>query len=303
MPASPAMHTGQLTVSETEMAALVATRFPRWKDLPVRACPSDGTENALFRIGDDLVARLRLLGDDPDATLNDIRREAEAAAAIEAATTIPTPGFVAFGEPGPGYPLPWSVYRWIPGTPATASDAHDSTAFAEDLAAFVREVRAIDAEGRVFRGRGRGGLLTDHDDYVAQGLEESRELIDTQALARLWDRLRDTPRSGPDVWSHGDLMPGNLLADGGRLAGVIDVGQADVADPALDLQPAWNYFAPAAREAFRAALGVDDATWDRGKGWAFAQAIGCLWYYRETNPVMSNLARTTLQALLDDEPA
>ncbi|MDH6228742.1 MULTISPECIES: aminoglycoside phosphotransferase family protein [Streptomyces] len=303
MPSSPPMHAGQLVVTEQQMTALVAAQFPRWKELPVRACPSDGTDNALFRIGDDLVARLPLLGDDPDGKLQDIRREIEAAARIAGATRVPTPRFAALGEPGQGYPLPWSVYHWIPGTTATAADVHDSTAFAEDLAAFVLDVRALDTEGRVFRGKGRGGLLGGHDDYVASCLEKSRDLIDTPALARLWERLRRTPRTEPDVWTHGDLMPGNLLTERGRLAGVIDVGQAGVADPALDLQPAWNHFGPAAREAFRLALGADDAAWDRGKGWALAQAVGCLWYYRETNPVMSNLARSTLLALLEDEAA
>lgn len=297
------MHAGQLLVTEDQVAALVAAQFPRWKELPVRACPSDGTENALFRIGDDLVARLPLLGADADAKLQDVRREIDAARRIAGATRVPTPRFAALGAPGPHYPLPWSVYHWIPGTAATAAGVQDSTVFAEDLARFVLEVRALDTGGRTFRGRGRGGVLAGHDEFVAQGLDRSRELIDTEALARLWKRLRGTPRTEPDTWTHGDLMPGNLLADGGRLAGVIDVGQAGPADPALDLQPAWNHLGPDAREAFRRTLGADDAAWDRGKGWALAQAIGCLWYYRETNPVMSDLARSTLLALLEDEEA
>ncbi|WP_246212841.1 phosphotransferase [Streptomyces abyssomicinicus] len=290
-------------VSEEQMAALVAAQFPRWRELPVRACPSDGTENALFRIGDDLVARLPLLGDDPDTARRDVRRQIEAAARVAEAARVPTPRFAALGEPGLGYPLPWSVHHWIPGTTATAADVRDSTVFAKDLAAFVLDVRALDTEGRVFRGKGRGGLLAGHDDDVASCLERSRDLIDTQALADLWARLRRTPRTEPDLWTHGDLMPGNLLTERGRLAGVIDVGQAGVADPAQDLQPAWNLFGPAAREAFRLALDADDDAWDRGKGWALAQAVGCLWYYRETNPVMSDLARSTLLALLEDEAA
>jgi aminoglycoside phosphotransferase (APT) family kinase protein len=297
------MHDGQILVTEEQVAELVAAQFPRWKELQVRACPSDGTENALFRIGDDLVARFPLLGDDPRSKLGEVRREIDAARRIADATRVPTPRFAALGEPGPHYPLPWSVYHWIPGTTATVAGVRDSAAFAEDLAGFVLEVRGLDTEGRVFDRQGRGGVLGDHDDYVADCLDRSRDLIDTRALAGLWERLRRTPRTEPDTWTHGDLMPGNLLADGGRLAGVIDVGQAGVADPALDLQPAWNHFGPAAREAFRLALGADDDAWDRGKGWAFAQAVGCLWYYVESNPVMSDLARTTLLALLEDEAA
>jgi aminoglycoside phosphotransferase (APT) family kinase protein len=93
-------------------------------------------------------------------------------------------------------------------------------------------------------------------------------------------------------------MPGNLLAKNRRLAGVIDVGTFTVSDPAMDLQPAWNLLDPTARAAFRTALGSDDAEWRRGMAWSFAQAIGCLWYYVETNPVMSRTAHHTLTALL-----
>ena len=105
------------------------------------------------------------------------------------------------------------------------------------------------------------------------------------------------------MWTHGDLMPGNLLARDRRLAAVIDVGGLAPADPALDLMPAWNLMEPTARQAYRAALDVDDPAWDRGKGWAFAQAVGCLYYYRVTNPVMSATARRTLEALLSDAAA
>ena len=138
----------------------------------------------------------------------------------------------------------------------------------------------------------------DHDDYVAAGLAQAHDLVDTTALARLWAQLRTTPRSEPDAWTHGDLMPGNLLVTDGRLVGLLDVGGVAVADPALDLMPAWNLMTARSRLAFRATVEVEQAAWDRGRGWALAQAIGCLWYYRETNPVMSRTAHRTLTALL-----
>jgi aminoglycoside phosphotransferase (APT) family kinase protein len=217
------------------------------------------------------------------------------------AVPVPTPEPVAIADPGHDYPLPWAVYRWLPGTEAGTAGVASSTAFADDLAAFVTALRSMDREGRAFHGRGRGGLLPSQDHYVATGLARSRGLIDVDALRRLWVRLRKTPRPDvPDAWTHGDLMPGNLLAADGRLCAVIDVGGLSPADPALDLMPAWNLMDPHGRLAFRAALDADDAEWDRGKGWAFAQAIGCLYYYRRTNPVMSETARRTLESLLVD---
>jgi aminoglycoside phosphotransferase (APT) family kinase protein len=230
--------------------------------------------------------------------LKELEQEADAARRLRAISPYPTSEPIAIGEPGLGYPLPWAVYTWISGTIAYDADVAGSAAFAEDLATFVRALRSAPTEGRTFTGSWRGGVLTTHDDCVAEGLERSRGMIDVDALGRLWSDLRTTSRTEPDVWAHRDLMPGNLLAQNGRLAGVIDVGTFTVADPAIDLAPAWNLLDAETRTAFRTALGSDDDEWRRGMGWSFAQAIGCLWYYVETNPVMSRTAHHTLTALL-----
>jgi aminoglycoside phosphotransferase (APT) family kinase protein len=100
------------------------------------------------------------------------------------------------------------------------------------------------------------------------------------------------------VWLHADLMPGNLLLRDGRLAAVIDWGAVAVGDPAVDLMPAWNLLPAGARDTYRRSLGVDDATWERGRGWAVVQASMALPYYVDTNPVMAATARHTLAAVL-----
>lgn len=292
------MHTNQLEITVPLVEHLIQTQFPAWSDFKVRAVPSHGTVNALFRIGDTFVARFPLQPGDPARVRQELEDEADAARRLHAISPYPTPQPIALGEPGDGYPLPWSVYTWLDGTTAYDADVARSVDFAEDLARFVLALRAKPTEGRVFTGSWRGGVLTSQDEYVADGLERSRGMIDVDALARLWASLRETPRSEPDVWTHRDLMPGNLLAADGRLAGVIDVGTFTVSDPAMDLQPAWNLLDPVARAAFRTAIGSGDAEWARGMGWSFAQAIGCLWYYVETNPVMSRTAHHTLTALL-----
>ncbi|TDW91423.1 aminoglycoside phosphotransferase family protein [Kribbella sp. VKM Ac-2566] len=292
------MHQGQLDVTVELVEGLVKEQFPEWSGLTVRAVPSNGTVNALFRIGDGLVARFPILPGDATTVRQELEDEAEAARRLCAMSPYPTPEPIAIGAPGSGYPLPWAVQTWVDGTIAYDADVAGSTAFAEDLARFVLALRAQPTEGRVFTGSWRGGVLTSQDEYVAEGLERSRGMIDVDELARLWADLRTTPRTEPDAWTHRDLMPGNLLAKGGRLAGIIDVGTFTVSDPAMDLQPAWNLLDPTAREAFRSALGSDYAEWRRGMGWSFAQAIGCLWYYVETNPVMSRTAHHTLTALL-----
>lgn len=93
------------------------------------------------------------------------------------------------------------------------------------------------------------------------------QALDVDALERVWTAALDATRPAPAVWVHGDFAPRNLLVRDGRLVGVIDFGQLAVGDPACDLAIAWTYLGRAGRAVFRGALGLDDATWIRAKGW------------------------------------
>jgi aminoglycoside phosphotransferase (APT) family kinase protein len=298
------MHAGQHDVDAATVRRLVASQFPQWRHLAVTPVPSPGTVNAIFRVGDGLAARLPLQGDDPEAVRACLAAEAEAAAELHGSTRVPTPEPVALGEPGAGYPLPWSVQTWLPGSTAFDLDPAASSAFAADLAAFVADVRALDTRGRPFRGTGRGGDLRDQDAWVEECLDRSSGVLDVPPLRALWAELRPLPRADPDLMTHGDLVPGNVLVtrrDGHlRLGGVLDVGGLGPADPALDLVGAWHLLDPGPRRVLRDELATDELQWERGRAWAFAQAIGLVWYYATTNPVMSALGRRTLGRLLDD---
>ncbi|NUT47397.1 MAG: aminoglycoside phosphotransferase family protein [Saccharothrix sp.] len=294
------MHDDQLTVTPEAVRDLVDAQFPRWRGLPVTAVDSSGTVNAIFRLGDRLAARFPLLPGEVDEVRRSLVAEAEAARELVGRTRFRTPEPVALGEPGEGYPLPWSVQTWLPGAVAVDEDPGGSVAFACDLAEFVRGVRAIDTRGRTFGGRGRGGDLRAQDAWLEVCFERSTRLLDVPALRRLWRSLRELPRVGADVMTHGDLMPGNVLVSDGRLAGVIDVGGLGPADPALDLVAAWHLLDPAPRRVLREELGCDDVEWERGRAWAFAQAMGLVWYYADGNPTMSRIGRRTLARVVVD---
>lgn len=290
------MHPGQLDVTEATVRTLVDGQFPQWRELPVRRIAASGTVNAIFRIGSSLVARFPLVADDPGS----VAREFDAAREILGSTRFPTPAPVALGAPGHGYPMPWSVQTWLPGTPATELDPAGSVPFALDLAEFVRGVRAIDTRGRTFPGRGRGGVLARHDAWMQTCIANSATMLDERELRRLWRRFRNLAPTRLSVMSHSDLIPGNVLVDDGRLAGVLDVGGLKAADPALDLVGAWHLLDTGPRDAFRAALACDDAEWERGRAWAFEQAMGAVWYYVDSNPPMSRMGRRTLERILAD---
>jgi len=295
------MHTGQLAISVGQVRDLVADQFPQWRELPVSEVVSAGTDSAIFRIGEHYSARFLLEPRAAAAADRKLRAEADAARELAGRTRFATPEPVAIGQPGEGYPLPWSVQTWLTGTIADGEYLSESRTFARDLAEFIGGVRLIDTRGRTFEGKGRGGDLTRHDEWMETCFSRSQGLLDVLRLRRLWAALRELPREAPDAMTHGDLMPGNLLVSAGRLTGVLDVGGLKAADPALDLVGAWHLFGPAARDVLREILGSDDLEWQRGKAWAFQQAMGLVWYYADSNPVMSVTGRRTLGRILADE--
>lgn len=101
------------------------------------------------------------------------------------------------------------------------------------------------------------------------------------------------------VWIHGDLLPGNILVRNGRINAIIDFSLVGIGDPACDLIPAWCIFSGTTRDIFRAQLGVDDATWMRGRGWALSIAVIALPYYKHSNPEFVAIAHRMIEEILE----
>ena len=208
------------------------------------------------------------------------------------------------GAPGEGYPWQWSVYRWLDGENATSERIADPRQLAIDLAAFIAALQRIDATGGPPPGPHnffRGEPLSERDTETRAVIASLTGTLDTEALAAAWDAALQAPAwEGAPVWIHGDLQSGNLLAVQGRLSAVIDFGGLGVGDPAGDLIVAWNLLSAGTRDVFRAALGVDDATWARGRGWALTVGLIALPYYQTTNPVLAGIARRSIDEVLSD---
>lgn len=293
------MHPGMHPIDDRLVRRLIAGQFPQWAGLTVERWPSGGTVNAMYRLGDDMVVRLPLVRGGAEG----VSMEQEWLPRL--APHLPTriPEVLGTGEPAHGYPWPWSVYRWLAGELPEAGGLSEPVPLAEDLAAFVAAMRSITlpAAPKAYRG----GPVASLDAGTRAAIKELRgipqEDVDCAAATAVWDEaLRAPGWDGPPAWLHADLVPGNVLVDGGRLASVIDFGCAGVGDPACDLFPAWNLLPADAREVFREALAVDDATWIRGRGRTLSQALIALPYYRRTNPAMADNARHVIRTVLDE---
>lgn len=296
------MHSDQMEIELAQVRDLIAGQFPQFRDEKIVALQTAGTVNAIFRIGASHAARFPLRMADPAECSRLMEAEVSASAEFQDCCPFASPKPVGLGRPGSGYPLPWLIQTWIDGEVATPAGLSGSSVFALDLARLITTLRKADLRGRTFDGRGRGGHLPDHDGWMEECFSRSEQLLDVARLRRMWAGFRELPSPKREVMSHKDLIPANLLVDGEHLVGVLDTGSFGPADPSLDLVAAWHLLGGEARTIFREALQADDLEWRRGAAWAFQQAMGLVWYYKDTNPVMSGLGRSTLSRLMEDYP-
>ena len=87
-----AMHEGQLQVTAEIVAELISEQFPEWRQLPITRVQPGGTVNAIFRVGDDLAARLPLQPGDAVRARARLRSEAAAARRLAGCHIRPRPG-------------------------------------------------------------------------------------------------------------------------------------------------------------------------------------------------------------------
>jgi aminoglycoside phosphotransferase (APT) family kinase protein len=295
------MHADEIEIDVPLVRHLLAEQFPYWADLPMEPVLPRGTDNALYRLGEQMVARLPRLERVATTLEKEIAWLPRLAPLLPLAVPIP----LAEGMPTEEYPCPWAIYTWLEGESAVAQNIADPTQFAADLAGFIVALLEIDPSGGPEPGEHnffRGVPLAERDADTRASIVALADEIDVEAVTVAWEDALAAPLwEGAPVWIHGDLDARNLLVRGGRLSAVIDFGGLGVGDPACDVMVAWKVFPAEAREIFRAQLGVDEATWRRSRGWALSQALMALSYYTmETNPTLVLESRRWMAEILAD---
>lgn len=304
------MSTGDLSSAEATITVpvvrrLVAEQFPQWADLPVTPASTQGVDNATYRLGPAMSVRLPR----SERWTGQVTREQEWLPKLAPRLPLPVPVPLAQGEPGAGYPFPWSVYRWLPGE-AVVPERLDARRAGADLAAFFAalwRVDATDGPPPQWSNGFRGAPLADPGDSVAwpgwvrTRLGQLTGLIDVDAVEAVWRKACDAPPwDGPPVWIHGDPAPANLLATGDRLSAVIDFGTCAAGDPACDLIAVWAVLTQEGRDEFRAGLDVDAATWARGKAWGLSAVLPSRADLTHPDPAHVARARRRLDELVAD---
>src|SRR2546421_8934588 len=284
------------------VSRLVAAQFPRWADLPITRMEVDGNDNTTFRLGEEMSVRL------PNAEryVAQVDKEHRWLPVLAGHLPLPIPQPLAKGAPGGGYPWPWSVYRWLGGAPASVQPIGDEVQLATALADFLAALYRIDPAGGPPAGRDnffRGAPLATYDAETRNAIGMLRRHIDSGAATDLWEASLAATWNGSAVWIHGDVSAENLLVELGQLSAVIDFGCAAVGDPACDTTIAWTFFSGDSREAFRAQLPVDEATWVRGRGWALWKALITLIKDLKTNPQGAATCRRIIENVIAERSA
>jgi aminoglycoside phosphotransferase (APT) family kinase protein len=278
---------------------LVAAQFPQWADLPIRPVELGGWDNRTYHLGDDMTVRLP----SAEAYAGQVEKEHRWLPQLAPLLPLPIPVPLAMGIPAGSYPWHWSVYRWLDGENATLELVADLEQFAVTLAGFLAALQRIDPTGGPRPGGHnfwRGGPLAIYDAETRQAITALDGVIDTGAATTVWEAALQATWRGPPVWLHGDVSAGNLLVRRGRLSAVIDFGCSGVGDPACDLTIVWTFLSGKSRDAFRAALPLDGATWARARGWALWKALITLVEHIHTDPLRAGETRRVLRKVLAD---
>lgn len=279
---------------------LIYGQYPGWAHLRIQPVKSAGTDNAIYRLGEDMAIRLPRV----DWAVGQVEKEQQWLPKLAPLLPLPIPTPLAVGMPAEGYPWHWSVCRWLEGENAITGKIADPRQAAVALAQFIASIQSIDAAGGPVPGPHnsyRGVPLALRDKGVREAIANLNDdkLDGAKATAAWEEALRAPVWQGPPVWLHGDLHPGNLLTERGKLSAVIDFGTLGIGDPACDLMAAWTFLSSSTRDLFRAALSADEAAWARGRGWALSFGLIAYAYYIDKNPVLAAISRRTIDEVLD----
>jgi len=294
------MHADEVHIEAPLVRRLLHSQFSGWDVQSIIRLPSHGTDNALFRLGEAHLIRMPRI----HWAARDPIKEHEWLPRLAPHLPLEVPVPLTLGQPDCGYPWHWTICPWLEGMTRAVNETVDPIQTALDLADFIRALHALDASDGPMpdeAGSSRGVPLRTRDSAFREAHAQLDGSFDKRRILSLWNEVLQTPEwASSPVWIHGDLQEGNLLFRADQLAAVIDFGGLAVGDPACDVMAAWLYLSAEAREPFREALDIDDATWMRARGWALSVGVIAYPYYKHSNPKLASIAKRAISEVLSD---
>ncbi|MHB8468267.1 MAG: phosphotransferase [Gaiellaceae bacterium] len=251
--------TAERLVDEELARRLVREQFAPLPERTVELL-SEGWDYVVHRVDDDWAFRFPRRA----VVVPGTEREIAVLGRIAARLEVPVPTPVHVGAPSEEYPWPFYGARFLPGVEAgeAALDDDARAALARPLAGALRCLHASETFAAVgphvpLDGNRRADMKL--------RVPRTRDALAELAAAGIWKASTDLddvlsgaerlPAAEPTAVCHGDLHFRQILVDRGGLSGIIDWVDVCRSDPAIDLQIAWSFLPPPARDGFFAEYG------------------------------------------------
>jgi aminoglycoside phosphotransferase (APT) family kinase protein len=247
--------TAERVVDERLAAELIAAQFPQLAGREVSFLGA-GWDDTVYVVDGTLAFRFprRQMG------LDCQRRELLVLAHLPAHLPLAVPAVELLGQATAAYPWPFWGGPVLPGDELADAPHADRTAMAGQVGAFLRVLHDLDAPSSLpvdpmARGWPRGRLSKTRDALSTLGATGAWD--EDPAVVALVERAAELePAEDSLVLVHGDLHARHLLVGpDGRASGVIDWGDACLADPAVDLSLLYSAFEPADRQVALSSYG------------------------------------------------
>ena len=137
------MHPNEVDTDVFLVRRLLAAQFPQWAELPIVPVASAGTDNALFRLGDEMAVRLPRI----DWAVGQAEKDQYWLPKLAPLLPLEIPALLEIGLPGEGFPWYWGIYCWREGENATLQAIADPNQTAIDLAEFLIALQRLDPTG------------------------------------------------------------------------------------------------------------------------------------------------------------
>jgi aminoglycoside phosphotransferase (APT) family kinase protein len=279
--------TSKISLNEATVAELLGGEFDELKDAKI-AYFNEGWDSWIFRVNENYLFRFPKSADSSKRLKSEIRLLPE----IEDELPIPIPAFEYVGEPSEKYPCHYAGYEMVEGTPGVELPdlKTDLGPIAKQLGRFLSKLHSLprktaeecgvpvdenlDALGDI-RKDALAQLETVRD-VLPPGLPEKVDAFLRQDIQRLGKH------SGASRLIHNDFSNEHILLDDARkkVVGIIDWGDVELGDPAMDFAGLIQWQGPDFFDAVREhySLKLDDEAKDRARYIACSEGLGDIHY-------------------------
>jgi aminoglycoside phosphotransferase (APT) family kinase protein len=237
----------EIAVDEALARELIGGQF----ELPLASVElvSAGWDYTVFRVDEQWAFRFPRR----EIVLEPMQREVYALRRLAGRLPFAAPEPELLGRPLAGYPWPFYGARWLPGAEAGESSDAERLALAPQLGRALRTLHELDLPLELPADANRRADMSVRVPFTREHLDG---VWTSPAAEEVLHRAERLPPTELAVICHGDLHFRQVLVEGTQLVGFVDWVDVCRSDPGIDLQLAYAFLPPRARQAFFAEYGA-----------------------------------------------